>query len=166
MNSGKHPMITAILLGGLIAGSVDIGAAALINMANPLGVLRAIASGLIGKAAHGGGLPVESLGLVLQWAMGILIAAIYMLATAAVPGMRKRWIPMGIVAGVIIYFVMVYLVLPLSAAPFRQAFDLQAFIKNFAFDADFVKNLLAMIVFGLIVGFFARDVPAGKSAKS
>ena len=65
----------------------------------------------------------------------------------------------------IIYCVMVYLVLPLSAAPFRQAFDLQASIKNFAFDADFVKNLLAMIVFGLIVGFCARDVPSGRSAK-
>ena len=165
MKLAKDPMLNAILLGGLIAGSVDIGAAALINMTNPLGVLRAIASGLIGKAAHGGGLPVESLGLVLQWAMGVLIAAIYMLATAALPGMRKRWIPTGIGAGVIIYFVMVYLVLPLSAAPFRQAFDLQGFIKNFAFDADFVKNLLAMIVFGLIIGFFARDVP-GRSARN
>lgn len=165
MKLAKDRMLNAILLGGLIAGTVDIGAAALINMTDPLGVLRAIASGLIGKAAHGGGLPVESLGLVLQWAMGVLIAAIYMLATAALPGMRKRWIPTGIRAGVIIYFVMVYLVLPLSAAPFRQAFDLQGFIKNFAFDADFVKNLLAMIVFGLIIGFFARDVP-GRSARN
>jgi hypothetical protein len=165
MKLAKDRMLNAILLGGLIAGTVDIGAAALINMTDPLGVLRAIASGLIGKAAHGGGLPVESLGLVLQWAMGVLIAAIYMLATAALPGMRKRWIPTGIGAGVIIYFVMVYLVLPLSAAPFRQAFDLQGFIKNFAFDADFVKNLLAMIVFGLIIGFFARDVP-GRSARN
>src|SRR5580698_4096768 len=165
MKLAKDRMLNAILLGGLIAGTVDIGAAALINMTDPLGVLRAIASGLIGKAAHGGGLPVESLGLVLQWAMGVLIAAIYILATAALPGMRKRWIPTGIGAGVIIYFVMVYLVLPLSAAPFRQAFDLQGFIKNFAFDADFVKNLLAMIVFGLIIGFFARDVP-GRSARN
>ena len=166
MKITRNTMLNAILLGGLIAGTVDIGAASLINMANPLGVLRAIASGLIGKAAHGGGLPVEALGLVLQWVMGILIAAIYMLATAAIPAMRKRWIPTGIIAGVIIYFVMVYLVLPLSAAPFRQAFDLQGFIKSFTFDADFVKNLLAMIVFGLIVGFFARDVPAGRSTRS
>ena len=134
-------------------------------MASPLAIMRAIASGLIGKAAHGGGPPVELLGLLLQWAMGVLIAAIYMLATAAVPGMRRRWIPTGILAGVIIYFVMVYLVLPLSAAPFRQAFDLQVFIKNFAFDADFVKNLLAMMLFGLIIGFCARDIPAGRSAQ-
>lgn len=165
MLSSKHPVLTAILVGGLIAGTVDIGAASLIGMASPLAIMRAIASGLIGKAAHGGGPPVELLGLLLQWAMGVLIAAIYMLATAAVPGMRRRWIPTGILAGVIIYFVMVYLVLPLSAAPFRQAFDLQVFIKNFAFDADFVKNLLAMMLFGLIIGFCARDIPAGRSAQ-
>ena len=158
----KNPRFTAILLGGLVAGSVDIGAASLINMASPLAVMRAIASGLIGTAAHGGGLPVELLGLLLQWAMGMIIAAIYMLATAKLPGMRRRWIPTGIAAGVIIYFVMVYLVLPLSAAPFRQEFSLAAFVKNFAFDADFIKNMLAMMLFGLIVAFFAKDVGTSK----
>lgn len=166
MLSSRHPVLTAILLGGLIAGTVDIGAASLIGMLTPLAVTRAIASGLIGKAAHGGGLPISFLGLLLQWAMGMLIAAIYMLATAAMPGMRRRWIPTGMIAGVIIYFVMVYLVLPLSAAPFRQAFDLQLYIKDFALDGDFVKNMLAMMVFGLIVSFCARDVPAGKPDRS
>lgn len=162
MRIAKHPLITAIVVAGLVAGTVDIGAASLINMANPLSVLRAIASGLIGKAAHGGGLPVELLGLLLQWAMGMVIAAIYMLATAKLPALRRRWIPTGILAGVVIYFVMVYVVLPLSAAPFKQEFSLAAFIKNFAFDADFVKNMLAMMVFGLIVAFFAKDVGASK----
>lgn len=161
MRNGLSPLFTAILLGGLVAGTVDIGAASLINMASPLSVMRGIASGLIGKAAHGGGLPVELLGLLLQWAMSMLIAAIYMLATAKLPALRRRWIPTGILAGVVIYFVMVYVVLPLSAAPFRQAFDLQVFIKNFAFDADFVKNMLAMMLFGCIVGYFARKLPAG-----
>ncbi|HEV2112380.1 MAG TPA: hypothetical protein VGT99_13560 [Gammaproteobacteria bacterium] len=165
MLSSRYPVLTAILLGGLIAGTVDIGAASLIGMVSPLAVTRAIASGLIGKAVHGGGLPVSFLGLLLQWAMGMLIAAIYMLATAVMPGMRRRWIPTGIVAGVIIYFVMVYLVLPFSAAPFRQAFDLQVFIKDFALDGDFVKNMLAMMLFGLIVGFCARDVPGVNPAR-
>ena len=163
MRIAKHPLITAIVVAGLVAGTVDIGAASLINKANPLSVLRAIASGLIGKAAHGGGLPVELLGLLLQWAMGMVIAAIYMLATAKLPALRRRWIPTGILAGVVIYFVMVYVVLPLSAAPFKQEFSLAAFIKNFAFDADFVKNMLAMMVFGLIVAFFAKDVGVSKS---
>jgi len=152
-------MLNVIVAAGLVAGSVDIGAASLISMVSPLAVMRAIASGVMGKAAFHGGVPAALLGLALQWAMAMIIAAIYMLATAGMPALRRRWIPTGIVAGVIIYFVMVYLVLPLSAAPFRQAFDLQVFIKGFAFDADFVKNMAAMMLFGLIVAYFARPRP-------
>lgn len=156
MEISKYPVLKAIVIAGLLAGTVDIGAASLINMANPLAIMRAIASGLIGTAAKGGGLPVALLGLLLQWAMGMIIAAIYMLATSRMPGMRRRWIPTGLGAGVIIYFVMTYVVLPLSAAPFRQPFDLQVFIKNFALDAGFAENMLAMLVFGLIVAFVAK----------
>jgi hypothetical protein len=155
MNTRRYPVLTAIVAAGLVAGTVDIGAAALIGMANPLAVMRAIASGIMGKDAFHGGLPAALLGLLLQWAMAIIIAGIYMLATASLPAMRRRWIPTGLIAGVIIYFVMVYLVLPLSAAPFRQPFDLQVFVKGFALDGDFFKNMAAMMVFGLIVGFFA-----------
>lgn len=156
MDTKRYPVLSAIVAAGLVAGSVDIGAASLISMVSPLAVMRAIASGLIGKAAFHGGLPAALLGLVLQWAMAMIIAGIYVLATARLPAMRRRWIPTGLMAGVIIYFVMVYLVLPLSAAPFRQEFDLQVFIKNFALDADFVKNMAAMMLFGLIVAYFAR----------
>jgi hypothetical protein len=161
MHARLSPMLKAIVIAGLVAGSVDIGAASLIGMVSPLAVTRAIASGLIGKAAHGGGLPVELLGLLLQWAMAMIIAGIYMLATAGIPALRRLWIPSGVLAGVIIYFVMVYLVLPLSAAPFRQAFDLQAFIQGFALDADFVKNMAAMMLFGLIVAYVTRDAGPG-----
>src|SRR5580693_459172 len=80
-----HPMImsistpAAILLGGLIAGTLDIGAAALINGRNPLVILLVIASGLLGKASFQGGLPAAILGLVLQWLMSLLISAIFVL---------------------------------------------------------------------------------------
>jgi uncharacterized membrane protein YagU involved in acid resistance len=111
-------------------------------------------------------LPVELLGLLLQWAMAMIIAGIYMLVTAGVPALRRRWIPSGILAGAIIYFVMVYLVLPLSAAPFRQAFDLQAFIQSFTLDADFAKNMAAMMLFGLIVAYFARDASGNGSGRA
>ncbi|HET7176031.1 MAG TPA: hypothetical protein VFK21_08465 [Gammaproteobacteria bacterium] len=164
MFKDKHPALTAVMLAGLVAGSVDVGAASLIGMLNPLKTLRAIASGLLGRDAFHGGLPASLLGLLLQWGMAMLIAAIYVLATARLPGLRRRWIPTGILAGIVIYFVMVYLVLPLSAAPFREEFSLAVFIKDFAFDADFVKNMLAMMVFGLIVAFCAKDVPAGQKS--
>ena len=164
MHSGKHPVLTAILLAGLIGGTIDIGSAAVISGLSPVVIMHAIASGLLGKDSFTGGLPTAIAGVLLQWGMAILIAAIYMLATARMPAMRKRWIPTGIIAGVIIYFVMTYLVVPLSAAPFRPEFSLDGFIKAFKL-AGFLENLLAMILFGLIIGFFARDVPAGRSAR-
>ena len=50
------PVLKCSVYAGLVAGTVDIAAASLINMANPLFILLAIASGLLGKAAfHGGG---------------------------------------------------------------------------------------------------------------
>ena len=163
MHTGKHPMITAILLAGIIGGTIDIGSAAVISGFNPVVIMHAIASGLIGKDSFSGGVGTAVLGYFLQIAMGTLIAAIYMAATSVQPALRKRWIPTGILAGVIIYFVMTYLVVPLSAAPFRPEFSLDGFIKTFKL-AGFLENLLAMILFGLIIGFFARDV-SGKSAK-
>ncbi|MBV8838534.1 MAG: hypothetical protein JO000_18520, partial [Alphaproteobacteria bacterium] len=45
----------AILLGGFITGTLDIGAAALINGRNPLAVLVYVASGVLGRPAFQGG---------------------------------------------------------------------------------------------------------------
>ena len=163
MNTGKYPALTAILLAGLIGGTIDIGSASLISGLSPVVIMHAIASGLIGKPSFSGGAATAVLGVVLQWAMAILIAAIYMGVTHWMPAMRKRWQTTGFAAGVIIYFVMTYLVVPLSAAPFRPEFSIQGFVSSFKL-AGFLENLLAMILFGLIIGFFARKVPA--SAKS
>src|SRR5690242_10791665 len=102
----KHPVLTAILLAGIIGGSIDIGSASLISGLGPVVIMQAIASGLLGKASFSGGAGSAVLGYFLQIGMGTLIAAIYMLATARMPAIRQRWIPTGILAGVIIYFVM------------------------------------------------------------
>ena len=62
----RHPALAAVIAGGLVAGLVDVGAAALINELSPIVVLRAIASGVLGKAAFHGGWPAILLGLGLQ----------------------------------------------------------------------------------------------------
>jgi hypothetical protein len=43
----RTPDLTAILLGGFVAGTLDIGAAALINVASPILILQFIAGGLL-----------------------------------------------------------------------------------------------------------------------
>jgi uncharacterized membrane protein YagU involved in acid resistance len=147
MNEARHSKGAAIFWGGLVAGTIDIGAASLINMINPLIILRAIASGLLGRAAFAGGLPVSLLGLVLQWAMSLLIAAIFVLAAQRLAWMCRRWFAAGLAYGVVVFVVMEYVVVPLSAA------------NNPHFTpVSLLENVLAMLLYGLIIAFFARRV--------
>lgn len=137
----------AVLYGGFVAGSLDVLAAALINRVDPLVILRAIASGLLGRAAFQGGLPVAALGLLLQWAMSLLIAAIFVVAARRMAWLGRRWITAGLLYGVVVFVVMEYVVVPLSAAA-KPHFTV----------LSLVENLLAMGLFGLLVAFFARGV--------
>jgi hypothetical protein len=157
--------ITAILLGGAIAGAVDIGAAMLINHVSLDLVLRVIASGLKGKAATTeAGTNILWLGFGLQELMGIIIAAIFGAASMVMPVIARRWVTFGLLYGVAVFVVMNYLVLPLSAAS----------TKGFHFTfhpVHMLKDLVAMCVFGLIIAFFAhlatrkaRSAPSGAAA--
>ena len=83
----------AALAGGLIAGSVDIAAAALINTIDPRIILRFIAGGVQGKGALQGGAASDWLGLVLQWGMSILIAAIFVVVGRRLRWLTTRWVP-------------------------------------------------------------------------
>jgi hypothetical protein len=133
---------------GLVAGTVDIAAASLINTVNPLFILLAIASGLLGKAAlHGGG-GVMLLGLVLQWAMSIIIAGIFIFAATRMPALARRWVLNGALYGVVVFIVMNFVVVPLSVAPLKPGWALSA--------ESVAKNLLAMLVFGWIVAYAAN----------
>jgi uncharacterized membrane protein YagU involved in acid resistance len=143
----RFSVITAILLAGLIAGTVDVGAASLITGLNPIVILHAIASGALGKASFHGGLQTAGIGLLLQWMMGIIIAAIYIVAAQVIPLLGRAWLAMGLLYGVGIYFVMNLVVVPLSNAGF----------KPYHFEpVSFAENMLAMLLFGVIIAWFTR----------
>ena len=148
MDGGRYSVWTAILLGGFVAGTIDIGSAALINQVNPVLILHYIAAGLLGpKAALAGGASVVVLGLVLQWTMSLIIAAVFVLAAQRVQVLARAWLPWGLAYGVGIFFVMNYVVLPLSAAMAKPH------LPHFT-PAHFIENLLAMLLFGGIVSYF------------
>ena len=142
MNS--RALLGAILLGGIVAGTIDIGAACLISGRSVPYILQVIAGGLLAKESFSGGTGTVILGLVLQELMGIIIAAIYVLASVQLPLLRRRWVWCGLAYGVVVYFVMNYVVLPLSAWHVTPPFTL----------AKFLPNMAAMLLFGLIVAFF------------
>jgi uncharacterized membrane protein YagU involved in acid resistance len=143
--------LRAILIGGLVAGTLDIGAAALINRVSPVLITHYIASGVLGKASFSLGASAAYLGLILQWAMSVVIATIYWWATARIPRLRERWWLGGALAGAVIFLVMNFFVMPFSAAPIT----LHEVIARFRL-AKGAENLLAMLVFGLIVAYCAR----------
>jgi len=138
--------IKGILIGGCVAGIVDIFAACMITHLSLPTLLRVIASGLLGESAATGGLMSAAIGLGLQLAMSVLIAAICVNVARCVPTAQPHWTIAGIVYGLAIFAVMNYIVMPLSAVGRIPHFSV----------ASFIKNLLAMLLFGLIVAFFTR----------
>jgi uncharacterized membrane protein YagU involved in acid resistance len=147
------------VVGGLVAGTVDIGAAALINRVSPVLIAHYIATGVMGPAALSAGAAATCLGVLLQWAMSVVIAAIYWFVTARMPRLRAQWWLGGLLAGVVIFLVMNFIVMPFSAAPVT----LHEVIARFR-PAKGAENLLAMFVFGLIVAYCARYLPARRSS--
>lgn len=147
-------MLKTSIYAGLVAGTVDIGAACTINQVGPVPILRFIASGLLGTPlAHEPW--VYCLGMVLQWLMSIIIAAIFVYTSARIPALLRRWIAAGIAYGVVVYFVMTFVVVPLSRAR-----------SGHVTWTSFAENLLAMIVFGLIVAYFAQRMLGKVAAKA
>ena len=84
--------LTAILLGGFVAGAIDISYAIIANLARvaPEKVLQSVASGLLGRAAYQGGAATASLGLFLHFAMTIAMAAIFVAAARSLVPVRQH----------------------------------------------------------------------------
>jgi len=136
-----------ICIGGLIAGTVDIGSACAIYKTNPVVILQAIAVGVLGRVSFDEGLPSAALGLLLQWGMSIVIAFFCVVANQRIAYLRHRWVSAGLAYGAITFFVMNYLVVPLSRAGEIPAFSI----------SWFVENMLAMFLFGLIITYVTRQ---------
>jgi hypothetical protein len=139
-------MLRASIYAGFVAGTVDVGAACLINHVPPGPVLRFIASALLGTPiSHNAW--VYCLGMVLQWAMSMLIAAVFVIASSRVPFLMQRPLIAGLGFGTAVYVVMTFVVLPLSRAK-GGPISLQSVIEN----------LLAMFLFGLIVSYMTHEL--------
>lgn len=119
---------SAILSGGLVAGACDITYACLANnirFGSPFTrTLQSVASGLLGRDALQGGWKTAALGLSLHFFIALTAATVYYAASRKVPFMlREPWLS-GLLYGVLVYFLMSFVVVPLSAAPFRIRFEI------------------------------------------
>jgi uncharacterized membrane protein YagU involved in acid resistance len=124
MNAPRRTPGKAILVGGLIAGALDITYAFVLwwlrAQVTPMRILQSVASGLLGKASYEGGAGTAILGACLHFFNALVIAAIFVGASRRWPVLARRATLFGPLYGIGVYLVMNYVVLPLSNFPRRS----------------------------------------------
>jgi hypothetical protein len=147
------PVSRAILYATLVVGVLDAtdGVVFLgLHGQNPIQVLQYIASSLLGARSFSGGLASAGLGLILHFAIALVVATIYILASRRVAVLRTQWVLLGLLFGASVWAVMNLVVLPLTAVAHGPIAT-----------AALVNGLMGHALFvGLPSAFFAKKVEA------
>jgi len=110
----------AIVLGTLTVGVLDALDAivffGLRSGATPVRIFQSIASGLLGRAAFSGGLAAACLGVALHFFIAFAIVTTYHVLSRRWTWLTRRPLIYGAIYGVIVYAIMTFIVVPLSAA--------------------------------------------------
>jgi hypothetical protein len=144
-----HRALRLVVLGGVIAGALDIlYAFALLapRGVTPVRVLQSVASGLLGQASYQGGMASAMLGLFLHFFITIAAAALFYAAARRLHWLGEHALVSGIVFGVGVYLVMNFVVLPLSAFPHPQTFAPLTVVGGLLVHAFFVGVPIAFCV--------------------
>jgi hypothetical protein len=109
-----------VLAGGLVAGALDIVYACVfwaVKADLPARrILQSVAAGLLGEASFEGGAATAVVGLVLHFFIATSMSVAYYLVAARWTLLRERAVLCGAGYGLLLYGIMNYIVVPLSAA--------------------------------------------------
>ncbi len=114
MMSTRRALVYGTLLVGILDG-LDAVVFFGLRGAQPIRIFQSIASGLLGRQAFAGGLATAALGLALHFFIAFTIVAVFLVASRRIPALVRAPLVSGILYGLAVYFVMNYIVLPLSA---------------------------------------------------
>ena len=139
-----------VLLGGIVAGTLDI-TYAWVFWAVKAGVpaqriFQSVAAGLLGRASFEGGARTAALGLGLLVFIAISMSIAYYLVARRWAALRARPLLYGAAYGLLLYGIMTYMVVPLSAAA-RGSQDLLWVALSIA---------VHMFLIGAPIAFFTR----------
>jgi len=141
----KSNGLLTIIVGGLIAGTLDLTQACILFGAR---IPLVIAAGLLGRTALHGGVPTYILGVLLHFLIAFSVTAIYYAASRRLDFLIEHWLVCGLFYGIAVELVMNLIVLPLSALHARGPYKLR----------DLLLGLIVhMIVIGLPVSFTVRQ---------
>jgi hypothetical protein len=127
--SGREPSakksraLQAIILGGLIAGTLDLTSAFIVTGlrgGSHARMLQGIASGLLGADSFTGGAATAALGGLLHFTIAFIWTIVFYLASRKIKFLIDQSIVSGVLYGVVVYLLMYYVIVPLSAAPFQM----------------------------------------------
>jgi hypothetical protein len=142
----EHPrVLDAILYGGLAVGVLDGSAAVITTLLygnSPARMFQTIARGLLGQASYGGGWVTVLFGVALHVLIAFIWAAIYNGASLKLPALIRRAALCGPIYGVVVYFAMQMIVLPLSAIR----------LSPFAFTGNLKNMMIGIITHIICVG--------------
>jgi hypothetical protein len=147
----QSPAVVFIVLGGLFVATLDISYASLywgLKAHVPVHrIFQSVAAGLLGTASFEGGAATAALGLALHYGIAMAMAVSYYLVARRWPLLTQRPLWCGAAYGVLLYCVMQYVVLPLSAVKQGGA-------------KDYLWVTLSVFVHALLIGvpiaFFTR----------
>ena len=109
-----------VLIGGLVAGTFDIVYAcvfwAIKRGVSPQRILQRVASGWLGEASMTGGLATATLGLATHFFIATSMSVTFYFVARRWPALWERPVPYGAAYGLLLYGIMNYVVVPLSAA--------------------------------------------------
>jgi len=150
--------LPAVVLGGLVAGTLDILYAFVFwhfRDVAPGAILRSVASGVLGEAAYEGGAPAAALGLGLHFVIALGWAALFYVAARRFSALVQHAAVAGMLYGLVVYVLMNYVVVPLSASPLTPSHD----------GVVIVGGVLAHVfLIGLPIALIARRTLAPKAA--
>jgi hypothetical protein len=136
--------VLAIAVGGLTAGTLDLGQAVILFSTK---IPLAIAGGLLGPQAFRGGIATYVLGVFLHFFIALSAAAIYFAASRTLRFLTEYPLVCGLFFGAAVDLVMRLIVLPLSALHARGPYQY----------SDLIQGLLVhMVLVGLPISFSVR----------
>jgi hypothetical protein len=147
LTTRKTSLLRPILVGGAIAGTLDLTSAFL---SFGFDVPRAIAGGLLGRSVFRSTSPlIWILGVILHFTIAFGAATIYCLASRRLRFLRDHWLVCGMFFGIGVFLVMNLIVLPISGLHAVGPYQLRGLIQGIG---------VHMLIIGLPISLSLRTL--------
>lgn len=148
--ASKPSLIRAILLAGLIAGTLDITAATIqffiVTGKGPVLILRYIAGALFGSEVAASNPSMPIIGLLMHYCIAMSFTAFYFWIYPRIAPRAQNWLIAGIIYGLLVWVVMNVVMVPLTRIGHRP----------FHLNNVLIGAGILMLCIGIPIAYFAQ----------